>query len=102
MYHDHDHDHDLGLAHDLHVMERMVQRRRALKWCAGAGTLALVAGCGSGSGEAETDTVAATATPTPTPTPTPSPTVASRPRTARPARRWVARTWSCTPVTGWR
>jgi protocatechuate 3,4-dioxygenase beta subunit len=70
----HDHDHDLGLAHDLHVMERMVQRRRALQWFAGAGTLALVAGCGSGSGDAETEAVT---TVTPTPTPTPSPTATS-------------------------
>ncbi|MHC9420672.1 dioxygenase family protein [Sphingomonas citri] len=77
MHHD-DHDHDLGLAHDLQIMERMVQRRRALKWFAGAGTVALVAGCGSGSGDAETDvTTTATATPTPSPTPTPSATATS-------------------------
>ena len=76
MHHD-DHDHDLGLAHDLQVMGRMVQRRRALQWFAGAGTLALVAGCG-GSGDAETDATTTTATTaTPTPTPSPSPTASS-------------------------
>ncbi|MDB5673696.1 MAG: Intradiol ring-cleavage dioxygenase, partial [Sphingomonas bacterium] len=38
MRHDHhDEDHDRGLAHDLQVMAAMVERRRALKWFAGAG-----------------------------------------------------------------
>lgn len=81
MHHD-DHDHDLGLAHDLAVMERMVQRRRALKWFAGAGTLALVTGCG-GSGDAETEATTTTTTiATPTPTPTPTATASSSSTTA--------------------
>ncbi|MEG3123081.1 dioxygenase family protein [Sphingomonas sp. GB1N7] len=71
----HDEDHDRGLAHDLQVMSAMVERRRALKWFAGAGTAALVAGCGgSGSGSTTTVVAAGTSTPTPTATPTPTPT----------------------------
>lgn len=82
--HDHHHqesDHGHSLAEDMTLMSAMVARRRALKWFAGAGTAALVAGCGGGGGS---DTVAVvtgtTATPTPTPTatatatPTPTPT----------------------------
>lgn len=68
------HDHDHGLSHDLQIMERMVERRRALKWFAGAGTVAMVAGCGGTSGESSTSSATTTATATPTPTPTPTPT----------------------------
>lgn len=71
--HDHDHhdeDHDRGLAHDLQVMSAMVERRRALKWFAGAGTVALVAGCGGSGSESTTVVSAGTSTLTPTPTPT--------------------------------
>lgn len=68
-------DHDRGLAHDLTVMARVMERRRALKWFAGAGTMALVAGCGGESdGSATTTTATATPTPTPSATATPSPT----------------------------
>ncbi len=78
MHHDHDltdHDHDRGLAHDLATMATLMERRRALQWFAGAGTLALVAGCGGESaGTATASAAAATATPTPTPTPTPTAT----------------------------
>lgn len=80
MHHD-DHiieDHDRGLAHDLAVMARVMERRRALKWFAGAGTMALVAGCG---GETDSSATTTSATPTPTPTatatPTPTPTATS-------------------------
>lgn len=72
-------DHGHSLAEDLLLMNRLAGRRRALKWFAGAGTAALVAGCG-GSGSDTSDTVAvvsggtATATPTPTTTVTPTPT----------------------------
>ncbi|MEH3047888.1 intradiol ring-cleavage dioxygenase [Sphingomonas adhaesiva] len=70
-----DHDHDHGLAHDLAVMERMMARRRALKWFAGAGTVALVAGCGgSDASTGTTSSSSATATPTPTPSTTATPT----------------------------
>jgi protocatechuate 3,4-dioxygenase beta subunit len=48
--HDHEaHDHDLGLQHDLTTLMR--QRRQALGWLAGLGSMALV-GCGGG-GEAD-------------------------------------------------
>ena len=49
---DHDtiEDHDRGLAHDLPIMRAMMERRRALRWFAGAGTAALVAGCGGTDG----------------------------------------------------
>lgn len=71
-------DHDRGLAHDLRVMGAMLERRRALKWFAGAGTVALVGGCGSESSGSGGVSVVTTPTPTPTPTaastPTPSPT----------------------------
>ena len=83
-------DHDRGLAHDLRVMETLVARRRALKWFAGAGTAALVAGCGgeggttsSGSVSVVTGTATATASATPTATatatatPTPTATATS-------------------------
>lgn len=77
-------DHGHSLAEDLKMMEAMIARRRALKWFAGAGTAALVAGCGGGSGSstetASSVSVVSGATPTPTPTatatatPTPTPT----------------------------
>ena len=80
---DHHHeDHGHSLAEDLAVMEALVARRRALKWFAGAGTAALVAGCGGSDGTASSGSVSvvsgssatATATPTATATATPTPT----------------------------
>lgn len=45
-------DHDLGLAHDLQRLRTtQLQRRRALLWLAGAGTLPLL-GCGGGGDDA--------------------------------------------------
>jgi protocatechuate 3,4-dioxygenase beta subunit len=88
--HQHDESHGHSLAEDLARMEVLVARRRALKWFAGAGTAALVAGCG-GSGDSSSGAVSVvsgtTATPTPTPTatatatptPTPTPTATSTP-----------------------
>lgn len=70
-----EHDHAHSLADDLTVMQAMMARRRALKWFAGAGTAALVAGCGgSEAGAGASSASSATATPTPSPTPTPTPT----------------------------
>jgi protocatechuate 3,4-dioxygenase beta subunit len=87
--HDHHDHHGHSLAEDLPRLHALLARRRALKWFAGAGTAALVAGCG-GSG-AGSDSVAVvsgsgtTATPTPTPsataTPTPTATASSTPST---------------------
>lgn len=80
-------DHGHSLAEDLVLMNRLADRRRALKWFVGAGTAALVAGCG-GSGSDASDTVAVvsggttTATPTPTATVTPTPTPTSSSTTA--------------------
>ena len=80
-------DHGHSLAEDLVLMNRLADRRRALKWFAGAGTAALVAGCG-GSGSDTSDAVTvvsggtATATPTPTTTVTPTPTPTSTTTTA--------------------
>jgi protocatechuate 3,4-dioxygenase beta subunit len=62
--------HAHGLRHDLPAMAALLERRRALKWCAGAGTLALVAGCGGESETAGATTTGATATAPSTPTPT--------------------------------
>jgi len=74
-HHHHDEDHDRGLAHDLQVMAAMVERRRALKWFAGAGTAAVIAGCSGGTTSSGTTVVTgSTATPTPTSTATPAPT----------------------------
>lgn len=80
--HDQEGDHGHSLAEDLKIMEAMVARRRALKWFAGAGTAALVAGCGGSGSDASSTvdvTTGSTATPTPTPTATatPSPTPTS-------------------------
>lgn len=73
MRHDHEpDDHDLGLAHDLTVMGAMMARRRALKWFAGVGTAAMVAGCGGSEDDAVAVVGGTTATPTSTSTPTPS------------------------------
>lgn len=70
-----EHDHAHSLADDLTVMQAMMARRRALKWFAGAGTAALVAGCGgSEAGAGASSASSATATPTPSPTPTPTAT----------------------------
>lgn len=73
-------EHGESLAGDLALMQRLADRRRALKWFAGAGTAALVAGCG-GSDTSNAVTVVsggtATATPTPTATPTATPTPTS-------------------------
>lgn len=66
---EHDDDHDHGLTHDLRVMQRMVGRRRALQWFAGAGTAALVGGCGDAAESAgSAGVVAATVSQTPTAT----------------------------------
>ncbi|WP_439570705.1 intradiol ring-cleavage dioxygenase [Sphingomonas sp.] len=76
-HHDID-DHDRGLAHDLQIISALASRRRALRWFAGAGGIALLGGCDSG-GSASTST-GSVSTPTPTPTatatatPTPTPT----------------------------
>ncbi|MGV3458240.1 dioxygenase family protein [Sphingomonas sp.] len=76
-HHDID-DHDRGLAHDLQIISALASRRRALRWFASAGGIALLGGCDSG-GSASTST-GSVSTPTPTPTatatatPTPSPT----------------------------
>ncbi|MBJ6122031.1 intradiol ring-cleavage dioxygenase [Sphingomonas mollis] len=74
-------EHGHSLAEDMKLMQAMVARRRALKWFAGAGTAAMVAGCGgSGSSDASSSvSVVSGATPTPTATattatPTPTPT----------------------------
>jgi protocatechuate 3,4-dioxygenase beta subunit len=76
--HDHDiHDHDLGLAHDLEVMQQMLERRQALRWFVGVGSTALITGCSGGSSGSSASTAAVsvvTATPTPTSTATPTPT----------------------------
>jgi protocatechuate 3,4-dioxygenase beta subunit len=80
-HHPDDHHHGHSMAEDLEAMARQVaDRRRALKWFAGAGTAALMAGCGgesSGSsdvavvsGSTATATASATATATPTSTAT--------------------------------
>lgn len=62
MHHDIE-DHDLGLAHDLTVIRtRMIDRRRALAWFAGAGAGALVTGCGGGSGDTASASAAGTTT----------------------------------------
>lgn len=72
----HDDDHDRGLTHDLRMMAQLVERRTALKWFAGAGTAALVAGCSSGSSDDSTGATVVTAAATPTPTAT-APTTTS-------------------------
>lgn len=85
MHHDHHdgHGHGHGLAEDLPRFDRLIERRRALKWFAGAGTAALVAGCGGGGSSSGSDVsvvsggTTATATPTPTPTSTSTPTPTS-------------------------
>lgn len=67
--------HTHSLAEDLQRIDTLMARRRALKWFAGAGTVAFLAGCGGSDAEsAGTTTTTATATPTPTPTVTPTPT----------------------------
>lgn len=77
----HHHDHAHSLADDLKAMETMMARRRALKWFAGAGTAALVAGCGGSDGSSSSVAVVssgtAAATPTPTASATPTPTATS-------------------------
>lgn len=71
---DHDPSHGHSLAEDLKRIDALMARRRALKWFAGAGTVAFLTGCG-GSDAASSDTATATtATPTPSATPTPTPT----------------------------
>lgn len=72
------HRHEHGLHHDLRHMQRLMPRRRALKWFAGAGTVAMIAGCGEG-GSGESLSTDSTATPTPTPTPTPGSTATPTP-----------------------
>jgi protocatechuate 3,4-dioxygenase beta subunit len=47
-------DHDRGLAHDLDtLLASVAQRRRALRWLAGAGALTLI-GCGGGGDDSST------------------------------------------------
>ena len=83
--HEGQHHHGHSLAEDLAVMHRqLTDRRRALKWFAGAGTAALVAGCGGGSGETEgvavvSGSTATTASPTPAATTTTTTTTTSTP-----------------------
>jgi len=87
-------DHAHSLADDLKVMETLMARRRALKWFAGAGTAALVAGCGGSdtasgsvavvSGSTATPTPSATATPTPTASGTSAACIADPAETAGP------------------
>ena len=72
-------DHDRGLAHDLAVMNKVLERRRALKWFAGAGTMALMAGCGGSDDSTATTTTSSSATTTATPTPTTTATPAATP-----------------------
>ncbi|MFT3978012.1 MAG: intradiol ring-cleavage dioxygenase [Sphingomonas bacterium] len=78
-------DHDRGLSHDLKIMERMIRRRQMLRWAAGAGTAALLAGCGDDGGSGTTASSSSTATPTPTPTPTATSTASSSACIADPA-----------------
>lgn len=76
--HDDHADHGHGMVEDLPLLRAMLARRRALKWFAGAGTAALVAGCGSGD-DASTASVTTVSGTTATPTPTPSATATSTP-----------------------
>lgn len=76
--------HGHGLVEDLPRLQALIERRRALRWFAGAGTAALVAGCGGGGSDGSTGvtvvsgtSAATTATPTPSPTPTPTATTSS-------------------------
>ena len=84
----HDDDHGRGFPRDLSMMNAMVQRRRALRWFAGAGPMAFVAGCAGGESSSSeitvVDGIAATPKPTPaaTATSTPTPTPTSSVRTA--------------------
>jgi protocatechuate 3,4-dioxygenase beta subunit len=66
----HHDDHGHSLAEDMPLMEAMIGRRRALRWFAGAGTAALVAGCGGNGSDASSASVAVVTGTTPTPTPT--------------------------------
>ena len=54
----HHDDHGHSLAEDMPLMEAMIGRRRALRWFAGAGTAALVAGCGGNGSDASSASVA--------------------------------------------
>ena len=77
--HDEDDDHGHSLADDIPLINALVARRKALKWFAGAGTAALLAGCGGGENENSSsvsvvDGTTTTVTPTPTTTVTPTPT----------------------------
>ena len=72
------HHHGHGMAEDLPLLLRQVERRRALRWFAGAGTAALVTGCGGGGSSDTVAVVSGSATPTPTTsTPTPTPTTST-------------------------
>ncbi len=66
--------HGHSLAEDRVHIERLMGRRRALQWFAGAGTAALVAGCGGNSSTASDSVAVVTGTTTTTATPTPTPT----------------------------
>lgn len=82
-HHHHNQDDHPGLARDLQAMTTLIERRRALKWFAGAGTAALVAGCSGGATDSSASTVVTGSTATPSPTssstatPTPSATTAA-------------------------
>ena len=68
------HDHKHGLLQDMEAMRPLMERRRALKWFAGAGTAAMIASCGGSESSGSDVTVVPSGTPTPSPTPTPTPT----------------------------
>lgn len=72
-------DHGHGLAEDMPLLLKQIERRRALRWFAGVGTAALVGGCGdSGSSDSVAVVSGSTSTATPTPTSTtPTPTTAT-------------------------
>lgn len=79
MHHHDDHHHGHSLAEDLPRIEALLARRRALKWFAGAGTAALVAGCGGSDASGTSSVAVTTGTATATPTPTPTATATSTP-----------------------
>ncbi|VXC83651.1 dioxygenase family protein [Sphingomonas sp. 8AM] len=79
---DHHSSHAHSLADDLQRIDTLMARRRALKWCAGAGTVAFLAGCGGSDAESADTTTTATPTPTVTATATPAPSPTSTATTA--------------------
>lgn len=81
-------EHGHSLVEDMTMMRTLFARRRALKWFAGAGTVALLSGCG-GSDSSDAVAVVTDVTPTPastaTTTPTPTTTTTATTCTADPA-----------------